>query len=54
MLCLRVFSAWRARFRADLMFATGLNRVLCSKSRVLFAPLERMSMRIGAGLLGYT
>ena len=25
MLCLRVFSDWRARFLADLMFATGFS-----------------------------
>ncbi len=31
MLALRVFSAWRARLRADLMFATRFFRVLLSK-----------------------
>ena len=54
MLCLRVFSAWRARFLADLMFATGINRVLSSKSRVLFAPGEPLSITFRNPLLGYT
>ena len=44
-LCLRVFSACRARFRADLIFATLL-RVLRSKSRVLFVPRQGLSMTI--------
>jgi hypothetical protein len=54
MLCLRVFSAWRARFLADLMFATGFNRVLMSKSRVLFAPKGPLSITFGSPELGYT
>jgi hypothetical protein len=33
-----------ARFRADLMFATGCYRVLLSKSRVLFVPGGALSM----------
>ena len=44
-LALRVFSAWRARFLADLMFATGFYRVLLAKSRVLFVPGRRLSMK---------
>ena len=44
MLCLRVFSAWRARFLACLMFATGFFRVLRSESRVLFVPGPVLSM----------
>ena len=52
MLCLRVFSAWRARFLADLMFATGFNRVLMSKSRVLFAPGGPLSITFAAAVLG--
>ena len=54
MLCLRVFSAWRARFLADLMFATGLNHVLLEKSRVLFAPAVVLSITFGTAVLGYT
>jgi len=46
MLALRVFSAWRARFLADLIFATGSYRVLLSKSRVLFVPGPPLSMTI--------
>jgi hypothetical protein len=44
MLCFRVFSACRARFLADLIFATGGYRVLLSKSRVLFVPGQALSM----------
>jgi len=44
-LALRVFSAWRARFLADLMFATASYRVLLSKSRVLFVPGPPLSMK---------
>ena len=58
MLALRVFSVWRARFLADLIFATGCYRVLLSKSRVLFVPGPPLSMTIRAAhegrLLGYT
>ena len=51
-LCLRVFSAVRARFLADLMFATGLNHVLISKSRVLFAASGPLSMTLTGPFLG--
>jgi hypothetical protein len=44
-LALRVFSAWPARFLADLIFATGFYRVLLSKSRVLFVARPGLSMK---------
>ena len=36
-LCLRVFSAWRARFLADLMFATGITVSWVKEPRIIRA-----------------